>query len=282
MVQAPQHIVTACNHAYLRWLDHLRVNLAHFGLERRLGVCAEDAATAEHAGQFGLVVHHVGQGNATAALDFDTDAYFALLHRRQACFWQVVRTQEVGARVLILDTDVTFFRNPIEALERLPREVQEADLVAIDDTGPGRPPGFKTRGVVDDRYLTGGYRLVRNTEANRRLARAFRAGLASRRGANDQAVFNDVLWPLAHAGRVTVAPLPPTRFLNGYRFYEARATRPINASSIVAVHHNWVRGDAQKWKRATRYATLVLEMETREAFWARALRAFTALGPWHA
>ena len=184
--------------------------------------------------------------------------------------------------MLVVDTDVTFFRNPLEVLQGLPPEMRVADVAALDDTGPGRPHGFKTGGIVYSRYLNCGFLLLRNTAATRVLARQFRTALAARRGINDQAVFNDVLWPLAQRRELHAEALPPARFLNGYRFYEARCAHPINASAIVAVHHNWVRGDERKWARATDYQTLVTnQSETRGSFWKRAKWAFTALGPWN-
>ena len=154
--------VTACNQAYHRWFDHLRQNLGFFNLTDRLYICGEK-----------------GDG---AAFTFGTRAYFALLHRRQQCFWRLLTTRPPGAHVLIIDTDVTLFRNPVKALEALPLAMRTADLVALDDTGPNRRPGYNGF----DRYLNCGFLLLRNTPATVALGHAFQNALARRAGTNDQ------------------------------------------------------------------------------------------------
>ncbi len=241
-------LVTACNRAYRRWFYHLRQNLKFFGLHDRLLICEE-------------------KDSGGTALTFGTRDYFSLLHRRQQCFWKVLYTRPPGAHLLVIDTDITLFRNPVEALERLPLESRMADIVALDDTGPNRPPGYRNF----KRYLNCGFLLLRNTPATVALGRAFQDELLRRTGENDQEVFNAIVWSRARKHLVKVNVLPADRFFNGYRFFEEPTSPRVNPSIIVAVHHNWVRGDRRKWNRGIDYrALLTNRSETYSEFWRRA------------
>lgn len=240
-------LVTVCNQGYNRWLNNLRQNLIFFNLADRLHVCRE-------------------HGNSTA-LTFGTRCYFALLHRRQQCYWRLVHTRPPNTYVLVIDADVTLFRNPITALEALPSAMRSADLVALDDTGPYRKPGYSNF----DYYLNCGFLLLHNTPATVALGRAFRSALARHPGTNDQEVFNSVVWNRSRTNNLKVGVLPSSQFMNGYRFYEAPTNPRVDPSAIVAVHHNWVRGDHRKWKRAVKYQTLIANVnESYNAFWQRA------------
>ena len=107
----------------------------------------------------------------------------------------------------------------------------------MDDTTP----------TNDKRYLNSGFMLLRNTPATRAFGRAYLAQLQRRRTENDQTVFNDVL--VLMSGNGTAVPGRATRlrtlvldsrvFACGYFFYEYRHRRPLNASNVIAVHHNW-------------------------------------------
>ena len=72
---------------------------------------------------------------------------------------------------------------------------------------------------------------------------------------------------------IRVAALTPSTFLNGYRFYEARRNGfgVAEASRVVLVHHNWVRGDIEKWRRAREFHALAInDTEPAARFLGRA------------
>ena len=82
-------------------------------------------------------------------------------------------------------------------------------------------------------------------------------------------------------GGLRVRVLDAQRFSNGYFFYEYRDKRPLNASAMVVVHHNWIRGDANKWARALAYDTLVTDpTETYRRFLRRARSSMVRMHAW--
>ena len=84
-----------------------------------------------------------------------------------------------------------------------------------------------------------------------------------------------------HGGGLRVRALDTRRFSNGFLFYEYRHKRKLNASALVAVHHNWIRGDRNKWERAVAYDTVVEEdTETARHFLKRARSSMTNMRAW--
>ena len=82
-------------------------------------------------------------------------------------------------------------------------------------------------------------------------------------------------------GGLRVRVLDVQRFSNGYFFYEYRDKRPLNASAMVVVHHNWIRGDSNKWARALAYDTLVTDpTETYRRFLRRARSSMVRMHAW--
>ena len=82
-------------------------------------------------------------------------------------------------------------------------------------------------------------------------------------------------------GGLRVRVLDARRFSNGYFFYEYRDKRPLNASAMVVVHHNWIRGDANKWARALAYDTLVTDpTATYRRFLRRARSSTVRMHAW--
>ena len=82
---------------------------------------------------------------------------------------------------------------------------------------------------------------------------------------------------------IRVAALTPSTFLNGYRFYEARRNGfgVAEASRVVLVHHNWVRGDIEKWRRAREFHALAInDTEPAAAFLGRARAAMRHKSAW--
>ena len=133
------------------------------------------------------------------------------------------------------------------------------------------------------------------------LQRALAANLTARprcrpatlAGHNDQGVLNDVLGigegsepaerhrALNTSGALRTRLLDSRLFLNGFYFYEYRRKRPLNASAVVAVHHNWIRGDRNKWQRAVAYqSVLEADDETSVRYVRRARRAMRRMEPW--
>ena len=50
---------------------------------------------------------------------------------------------------------------------------------------------------------------------------------------------------------------------------------------VVAVHHNWIRGDRNKWERSTAYQTIVTDdHETYRHFLKRARGAMATMTNW--
>lgn len=291
LASSPERIVllTSCNKAYTAWLDHFLRNLAMFGLERRLGVCAEDEETVAFSRARGLSSAFVSvrqRQRAGGALDYGTDAYFELLHRRQLCFWSFLQARPANAMVLLVDTDFTFLQDPLAAL---PPRALAADVTILDDTGLTKAHNYTHHGIRFDTYANAGFMLLRNTPATQALGRRFLVALNEQRKANDQMVLNEVMWPAVRSHLLEVEVLEPTAFLNGFRFFEGRAMptcrkpmwcAPLIPSRIVAVHHNWVRGDARKWARAATYELTTRANESSAAFLRRARHAARAMPPW--
>ena len=82
-------------------------------------------------------------------------------------------------------------------------------------------------------------------------------------------------------GMLRLKVLSSEAFLCGFYFYEYRHKRPLNTSHAIAVHHNWIRGDRNKWDRATAYDTIVTDpSETRRHFLARARTSMVRKVAW--
>lgn len=296
-------LVTTVTASYEHWLRHLHRNLLLFGMGRLLRVCAADNATAalsarlhieavspaslsmhrhhsKHPGgpaptssplsasDFGLSVHSRPSSGKRPGVGetFMSSSWRAAVHFKQHCVWNLLERSAPEAAILLLDGDVTLFRDPLPLLLSLTssssathaRRLEQSswsasglvhhalhqfrstlhpslskptyDLAVMDDTTPS----------ADKQYLNSGFMLLRNTPATRAFGRAYLAQLERRRTENDQAVFNDVLHRDA---RLRTLVLDSHVFMCGYFFYEYRHKRPLNASNVVAVHHNWIKGD---------------------------------------
>ena len=296
-------IVTTSTAGYHHWLDHLHLNLKLLGLQRLLRVCAADDATVAHATSLGIGVVNAttastnaadyGLQTATAASTFMSTAWRAAVHYKQHCVWSMLERSAPGAHLLLVDGDVTFFKDPLRALRMLRARNASApddDVLLMDDTTPR----------AETPYLNSGFMLLRNSPATRAFGRSYLNQLQRRRAENDQNVFNDVLRAMSvtgpfasaassggrpspvgghQAGSVTalakmaggakslggkanggasvanalrstvrhnarhpglrVRVLDSRSYPCGYFFYEYRHRRPLNASALVAVHHNW-------------------------------------------
>ena len=145
-------LVTTVTASYEHWLRHLHRNLLLFGLGRSLRVCAADNATAALSASLhietispaslGMHQHHakVQGGLASAsspvsASDFGlslrsqpsgkhpgvgetfmSSSWRAAVHFKQHCVWNLLERSAPEAAILLLDGDVTLFRDPLPVL----------------------------------------------------------------------------------------------------------------------------------------------------------------------
>ena len=368
-------IVTTSTAGFLHWLRHLHLNLRMLGgLDRFLRVCAADAATVALAAGRGVqsvaLRHSAGGGRTSSTLKmadlglpvdpggagtFMSSSWKSAVHFKQHCAWGLLEKMEAGALVLLVDSDVTFFQDPLPLLLPKPGTNSTDDVVLLDDTKPGTEP-----------YMNSGFVLLRNTLATRAFGRAYLGQLERRRSENDQSVFNDVLkamsvsgpfantkapmersmfaasmgdskmsssvWldglhaegttfptdavdtadaqishattqhqprPQAHGdahatlsgptsvvargrySRLGVRVLDSLHYSNGYLFYEFRHKRPLRPEALVLVHHNWIRGDKNKWERAKAYNAVITDpTESYRAFKDRTRNSMMRMRAW--
>ena len=182
---------------------------------------------------------------------------------------------------MFIDTDVTLFSNP------WPHFPKRVDMALLDDTGPSQKgPTSST--------LNAGCFFLRVNNATRSLWRSMvRMHQLHPEIRNDQVALNhllnlrrrdayqDSIEPGARP--VRVAALAPSTFLNGYRFYEARRNGfgVAEASQVVLAHHNWIRGDIEKWRRARDFHALAIsDTEPAATFLSRARAAMRHKSAW--
>ena len=363
-------VVTTVTASYEHWLRHLHRNLLLFGLGKALRVCAADNATAilaerlnieavspaslaarrqrfvnasSHlppvtASDFGLRLQTATSKRTGVGDTFMSTSWRAAVHFKQHCVWSLLERSAAGSALLLIDGDVTLFRDPVPMLLAMTSSTSAPDGKSAARTPAGRrmdgiawPSGARgavttslldkamhqlrqhahalsrrtggqpsaaaspafdlavmddTSPMHDSRYLNSGFMLLRNTPATRAFGRAYLSSLQRRRDANDQVVFNDVLNAMngtvvggirgggkssgsssssgksggnvrgaskgggvgsggvtssqgAGQGTLRTLVLDSSQFPCGYYFYEYRHKRPLNASRVVAVHHNW-------------------------------------------
>jgi hypothetical protein len=104
--------------------------------------------------------------------------------------WSLVERSAPGALLLLVDGDVSFFKDPLPLLLGRMNASAAEDVLLMDDTTPVHP----------STYLNSGFMLLRNTPATRAFGRTYLAQLKRRRDANDQNVFNDVLKTMSATG----------------------------------------------------------------------------------
>ena len=141
----------------------------------------------------------------------------------------------------------------------------------LDDTGPTQR---------QNNTLNSGFFFSRNTLPMRRFWGALIKYHANIPQLADQVALNVML---SRSPGLRVARLDPMRFVNGFRFYEQNRSRGEprrNASAVVLVHHNWIRGDAQKFARAVAYDTIPRAGEGRVHFLRRARHAIVRKEAW--
>ena len=75
--------------------------------------------------------------------------------------------------------------------------------------------------------------------------------------------------------------LDSLHYSNGYLFYEFRHKRPLRPEALVLVHHNWIRGDKNKWERAKAYNAVITDpTESYRAFKDRTRNSMMRMRAW--
>ncbi len=259
-------IVTLCSAGYLHWLEHLHRNLLLLRLSSRLAVCAADNRTASFARNRSLKVLPVGDRRQhEAALSWGTKGYANVTRLKAHCVLAFMTQPHAPSGFIFTDTDVTFLASP------RPHMPARADIALLDDTGPTQR---------QNNTLNSGFFFSRNTLPMRRFWGALIKYHANIPQLADQVALNVML---SRSPGLRVARLDPMRFVNGFRFYEQNRSRGEprrNSSAVVLVHHNWIRGDAQKFARAVAYDTIPRAGEGRVHFLRRARHAIVRKEAW--
>ena len=173
-------IITACTAGTTRWLAHLHRNLRLFQADSLLVVCAGDTETARFATKRGItrvLTFDESKGIAPAPAGSlggtlvasverhgerqSTSRWFDMVYFKQRCFWRYVQASSDGADVLMIDVDMTFFRNPLPLL----REA-DADLSVMCEEGPA---AIQLDSKVSGEWLNTGFMFVRVSERTRRV-----------------------------------------------------------------------------------------------------------------
>ena len=289
-------ILTFATAGYIHWVKHLHRNLRHLRLDRQseLRCCVPDNATEALVRAEGLrpvlpVRLAASITPSTVAASFLDSRYVATVRAKVECIWRWTFQQPTGTKFMFIDADVTLFSNP------WPHFPTRVDMALLDDSGPSQ----KGPAILSS-TLNAGCFFLRVNNATRSLYRSMVRmhklhpeirreqwllnHLLQRRHA-----YRDSIEPGARPVRrhayqdIRVAALTPSTFLNGYRFYEARRNGfgVAEASRVVLVHHNWVRGDIEKWRRAREFHALAInDTEPAAAFLGRARAAMRHKSAW--
>lgn len=250
--------VTFVTNAYHHWLSHLHLNLYLLGFSNSsLTVCSPQAESIQFSLSRGLKVVRMsspstantsetqdGQNRAKAVPKFGSKDFRELQRMKQSCIWESLSQLPKGGRLLVLDGDLTILKDPLPWIQMQ----GEHDLVIQDDTVP-EAHLFSQANV--------GFFLLRNTQPMRAFGNLFMKNLEHARGkANDQDVFNNVL--AKHGATIGIRWhfLDPTIFPHGQRYYEG-PRRYRNFSKLIIVHHNWISGDLNKWRRTVHYGGIL-------------------------
>ena len=316
MTAAPSEnltILTFASSNYLHWLNHLYVNVHQLRLkEASLLVCSADDVSLSAAQRKGLATLDVRdtagcslcsllRTNWTSEIDAETgeipcedegetwgtSTYTRIVHSKSLCVHMHVERHGHGQGLLLfVDTDVTLFSDPRPYLER------DMDIALQLDIGPGfvnEPEcGRFNASGSNGSYLNSGLFLMRHTHATRQLWRQMLRYHADNPSVLQQAALNTLL---RDGANIKLHGLDPRRFLSGWCFYEQLpehvhttsqsllSTAPgLLPDSVVAVHHNWIKGDRQKWLRAVQAGAVAVD-DTPD-FINRARTAMKALVQW--
>ena len=278
----PDMVLTLATRGYWHWLTHLQATLSHLGYRNEsLSVCVSDNETEALVRARGMhpIVMKTQLFNAIdfSGLKTPTNAFTSTTFRqalalKQRCIWtQALESLPARGTLLFIDADITLLRDPVEAMP----SSDAFDAVFADDSF--RTDFFRTSNV--------GFFLLRKTRRTMMLAKAYMQRMLPyndvARPPADQHTFNMLLRDgLQRALELRVHTLSVAAFPNGRRFYEDRHVRPVNVSALAAIHHNWISGDANKWRRAVQYNGILRPGEPWAAFLERARASAVTMPPW--
>eukprot|EP00908_Phaeocystis_cordata_P006717 Transcript_17336.p1 GENE.Transcript_17336~~Transcript_17336.p1 ORF type:complete len:657 (+),score=48.73 Transcript_17336:119-2089(+) len=281
-------VLTYATSNYVHWLDHLHRNLLQLQLRKAwLVVCVSDNESLRAAQDRGLrtistqntsecpqcsLVPNVLGVATSRAETFGSKAYAHVVHSKSICInlhlaqhelsrSRSVHLAENDEMLLFVDADVTLFSDP------RPLFPMGVDIALLVDIGPwlvgniapecGRQIG-KVSAAVN--YFNSGFFMMRYSEKTRRLWRMMLAYHRDRPGVLQQPALNQLLRGATVAKlAIRVQGLNESKFLSGFCFYEQRplSAHNVHPDKVVAVHHNWIRGDAAKYARAREYDAVV-------------------------
>ena len=267
---APPRFLTVATSTYFHWLCHLHANLQMLGYRSGdLGVCVFDNTTEQLVRSFGMQPISLPQTPALDALaggaaTFGSKAFVEMALGKQRCIWETLRELPEEEPLIFLDGDITLLSDPF------PLMPAGFDLVLTDDTSA---QSIFSRANI-------GFFMARNTERMRLFAKSYLERLRKESGRNDQDIINSHLRERSARFGLQTYMLDPTAFVNGYYYYEYRASRRLNVSRLAAVHHNFISGDGNKWNRTVEYGGIIGIDEPWARFRQRMLRAATSVPEW--
>lgn len=265
---APPRFLTVATSNYFHWLCHLHANLQHLGYDSGdLGVCVFDAETEHEIRAMGMQViplSNLTMSSTSGAATFGSPAFKDMAIGKQTCIWETLGTLEQNGTLVFLDGDITLLTDPLALMPK------GYDLVITDDS------------TAFDIFAKGniGFFMASNTERMRAFAGGYLRRLHRHKDRNDQDVINSEIREHAAEIGLQTYTLDPTVFVNGFFFYEYRHRRPIDVSRVAAVHHNYISGDSNKWRRAAEYNTILRAKESWPAFVSRLRRAAITMPAW--
>ena len=183
---------------------------------------------------------------------------------KQTCIFRTLRQLPQNASLVFLDADITLLEDPLLLMPR------GYDLVLTDDS---------TFGDMFTKYNIGFF-MARNTHVMRQFGEMYLSKLAKQGGNMDQDLVIQLIRKHGPSMGLRTHVLDPTVFMNGHRFYENRDAKPVDLSRLAAVHHNFILGDANKWKRAVAYDALMRPAEAWPLFRQRLRDGVRSLPQW--
>ena len=242
-----------------------------------------------------------------------TTTYTHMVHAKSVCVHlHVERHERQQGLLLFVDTDVTLFSDPRSHLHLEADIALLLDIgPGIQNFTQPDCAHFDPRTTSNtSSYFNSGFFFMRYTPVIRQLWRRMLQYHADNPKVMQQAALNTLLrQPEAmqeksckgHAAssgscsesqwHIMAQGLDPRRFLSGYCFYEqlpihtaasvfhqrrvaSSISQRLEPDAVVAVHHNWIKGDRHKWTRAVE--TSVVAVNNTPGFLDRARSSMKA------
>ena len=127
-----------------------------------------------------------------------------------------------------------------------------------------------------------GFFLMRYTPRARKLWRNVLAHHIDNPEMLQQPALNAVLRHMAKGSHIEFHGLPERHFLSGWCFYDKRPLLKsgIRPHEVVGIHHNWLKGDANKWARAVSFGAVAFSDADAPGFLERARGSMVTQGAW--